>query len=223
MRKPTADDRQRVSNAVHDAESNTSGEIVTIVAERSDTYQDIALVYTGLASLLVPALFAAWPALPVAILANLTSGWGTTEVRDVMLLTFAAMVIVAVITFGGLQWEPMRVFFTPRPVRRHRVRRRAIELFKVGAEGRTTGSTGILVCLSLSERMAEIIADEAVHRKVPDTEWGDAMIALIVDAREGRIADGMISAVARVGSILATHLPRAADDVNELPDRLIEL
>ena len=223
MHKPTIEDRQRVSNAVHDAESNTSGEIVTIVADRSDTYQDIALVYAGLASLFVPVLFAAWPALPLAMLAHLTSGWGTTEVRDLMLLTFAAMVIVAMIKFGGLQWEPLRMFFTPRTVRRHRVRRRAIELFKVGAEARTTGSTGILVYLSLGEHMAEIVADEAVHKKVPDTEWGDAMIALIVEAREGRIADGMISAVARIGSILATHLPRAADDVNELPDRLIEL
>jgi putative membrane protein len=223
MRKPTLEDRQRVSDAVHAAEGNTSGEIVTIVADRSDAYQDIALVYVGLAALFVPVLFAAAPALPLAIVARFTSGWGPTEIRDLMLLTFAAMALVSALKFGTLQYEPLRMFWTPRAVRRRRVRRRAIELFKVGAEARTTGRTGILIYLSLGEHMAEIVADEAIHSKVADTEWGDAMIAMTAQVREGRIADGMIAAVERVGMILSAHLPREEDDVNELPDRLIEL
>ena len=223
MKRPTAEDRQRVSDAVRAAEGNTSGEIVTIVADRSDAYEDIALVYAGLAALFVPVLFAAWPALPLAILARFTSGWGTAEVRDLMLLTFVAMALVSALKFGALQYQPLRMFWTPRAVRRARVRARAIDLFKVGAEARTTGRTGILIYLSLGEHMAEIVADEAIHAKVPDTNWGDAMIAMVAEVREGRIADGMIAAVNRVGTILSTHLPRAADDVNELPDRLIQL
>ncbi len=223
MKRPTAEDRKRVSDAVHAAEGNTSGEIVTIVADRSDRYEDIALVYAGLAALFVPALFAAWPALPLGLIALVTGGWGEAQARELMLLTLVAMAIVSALKFGALQYEPLRMFWTPRAVRRRRVRRRAIELFKVGAEARTTGRTGILIYLSLGERMAEIVADEAIHAKVPDTEWGDAMIALVAEVRQGRIADGMIAAVERVGAILAAHLPRAVDDVNELPDRLIEL
>ena len=103
------------------------------------------------------------------------------------------------------------------------MRARAIELFKVGAESRTTGRTGILIYLSLAEHMAEIIADEAIYTKVAATEWGDAMIEMVAEVREGRIADGMIAAVTHVGAILSAHLPRADDDANELPDRLIEL
>ncbi len=223
MRKPTSEEHQRVSDAVHAAEGGTSGEIVTIVADRSDGYEDIALVYAGLAALFVPVLFAAWPALPLGILAHFTSGWGEAEVRDLMLLAFVGMALVAALKFAALQYEPLRAFWTPRAVRRRRVRKRAIELFKVGAEARTTGRTGILIYLSLAEHMAEIIADEAIYTKVPDTEWGDAMIAMTAQVRDGRIADGMIAAVERVGAILSAHLPRAADDVNELPDRLIEL
>ncbi len=223
MKKPTAEDHARVSAAVHAAEAGTSGEIVTIVADRSDGYEDIALVYSGLAALFVPVLFAAWPPLPLAIIAQVTGGWGETEVRDLMLLAFAAMAIVSAMVFALLQWEPLRLRMTPKPTRRRRVRRRAIELFKVGAQGRTTGRTGILIYLSLGEHMAEIIADEAIYTRVADTEWGDAMLALITDVREGRIADGMIAAIAQVGEILATHLPRASNDANELPDRLIEL
>ncbi|MFZ4746019.1 MAG: TPM domain-containing protein [Sphingomonas sp.] len=223
MKRPTVEDRQRVSDAVRAAEGNTSGEIVTIVADRSDGYEDIGLVYAGLAALFVPVLFAAWPALPLGILARFTSGWGATEVRDLMLLTFVAMALVSAVQFGALQYQPLRMYWTPRAVRRTRVRTRAIELFKVGAEARTTGRTGILIYLSLGEHMAEIVADEAIHAKVPENEWGDAMIAMVAEVREGRIADGMIAAVNGVGKILSTHLPRAADDTNELPDRLIEL
>lgn len=223
MRKPSAADHARVSAAVHAAEGGTSGEIVTIVADRSDGYEDIALVYTGLIALLVPVLFAAWPALPLEIVARFTSGWGETEVRDLMLLAFAAMALVSALVFATLQWEPLRARLTPKATRRRRVRARAIELFKVGAESRTTGRTGILIYLSLAEHMAEIIADEAIYTRVPATEWGDAMIEMVAEVREGRIADGMIAAVTHVGTILSAHLPRAADDANELPDRLIEL
>ncbi len=223
MQRPTIEDRERVSDAVRTAEGNTSGEIVTIVADRSDTYEDISLIYAGLAALFVPVLFAAWPALPLGILARFTSGWGTTEIRDLMLLTFVAMALVSAAKFGALRYQPLRMFWTPKAIRRARVRARAIELFKVSAEARTTGRTGILIYLSLGEHMAEIVADEAIHAKVPDTEWGEAMIAMVAEVRHGRIADGMIAAVQRVGTILAAHLPRAAGDLNELPDRLIEL
>ena len=42
-------------------------------------------------------------------------------------------------------------------------------------------------------------------------------------AKAGRLADGMIAAVSQVGKVLGEHFPRAEDDVNELPDRLIEV
>jgi putative membrane protein len=118
---------------------------------------------------------------------------------------------------------PLRLALTPKATRRRRVRRRAVELFKVGTEARTTGKTGILIYLSMGEHMAEIIADQAIHASVAESEWGDAMVALIADVREGRVADGMVAAVGKVGVILAAHLRRADDDVNELPDRVIEL
>ena len=223
MRRPTPEERQRVSDAVHAAEGGTSGEIVTIIADRSDGYEDIALVYTGLIALFVPVLFAAWPALPLGIVARFTSGWGEAEVRDLMMLAFAAMTLVSALAFGILQWEPLRARLTPKATRRRRVRARAIDLFRVGAEARTTGRTGILIYLSLTEHMAEIVADEAIYTRVPATEWGDAMIEMVAHVREGRIADGMIAAVTHVGTSLSAHLPRASDDANELPDRLIEL
>src|SRR3546814_7682057 len=65
-----------------------------------------------------------------------------------------------VIAFGALKWigvwlillwRPLRMALTPRSIKAERVRARAIDLFKVGTEGKTTGRTGVLLYLSLKE------------------------------------------------------------------------
>ena len=122
-----------------------------------------------------------------------------------------------------LHWLPLRFFLIPPPIKTARALGRAIDLFKVGAERRTHGRTGILIYLSMREHRAEIVADEAIASKVTAETWGDAMAAMLVHIKEGRCADGMIAAVEKVGAVLAEHFPRAENDTNELPDRLIEL
>jgi putative membrane protein len=216
-------DRTRLSAAVRAAEGNTSGEIVTIIADRSDAYHDVGLHYAILAMLLVPILFAVFPAWPDALLTLITSGWGEREMPALYVLIFFLMALVFLIVRYTLAIMPLRLALTPKGTRRRRVRRRAIELFKVGTEKRTTGRTGILIYLSMGEHMAEIVADEAIYTRVPDTDWGDAMAAMIEQVAAGRVTDGMIAAVEKVGAILSTNLPRDAGDKNELPDRVIEL
>ena len=222
-RRPDAGEHAAVSAAVHAAEAGTSGEIVTIVAEQSDAYHDVALHFALLAMLFVPVLFAAFPAIPLTIIAGWKGGWEQAELREVLLLTFAAMILVFLLKRLALAHMPLRLALTPRATRARRVRRRAVELFRVGTEARTTGRTGILIYLSLGEHMAEIVADSAIHDVVAEDEWGEAMAALVAHVAKGDIARGMIGAIGKVGDILHRHLPRAADDANELPDRLIEL
>jgi putative membrane protein len=53
--------------------------------------------------------------------------------------------------------------------------------------------------------------------------WGEAMAALILAVKDGRPGDGLAEAVAHIGKVLAEHFPKTSDDINELPDRLIEL
>ena len=218
------DDRARIGEAVRIAEGTTSGEIVTIVTDRSDAYHDVGLHFAVLAMLLVPILFAALPGAADQILTIARGGWSTDHPDAARyILLFAAMTLVFLIVRYTLAIMPLRHRLTPKATRRRRVRRRAIMLFKVGTEKRTTGRTGILIYLSMGEHMAEIVADEAIHQSVAEAEWGDAMAALIDHVAKDRVADGMVAAVERVGVILSRHLPRADDDSNELPDRVIEL
>jgi putative membrane protein len=216
-------DHKRISDAVHAAEAGTSGEIVTIVAERSDKYHDVGLHYAILAMLLVPVLFSAFPNWADAVLSLTTRGWGEHPEPARCLLIFALMAAIFLIVRYALAYMPLRHALTPKGTKRRRVHARAIDLFRVGTESRTVGKTGILIYLSMGEHMAEIVADRAIHTKVSPEIWGDAMAAMIVEVRQARIAEGMIAAIERVGVILQTHLPRHDHDINELPDRVIEL
>lgn len=213
-----------ISEAVAAAEQGTAGEIVTIVADRSDAYHDVGLHWAIAAMLLVPALLALFPHWIVMLLNRFSNGWAEEpRLASVMLALFALMTIAFLVVRYALAWMPLRMALTPGATKDRRVRRRAVAFFKVGAERRTSGRTGILIYLSMAEHRAEIVADEAIHSRVAREAWGDAMIALIDHVHAGRTAEGMAAAVAQVGGILAQAFPRGADDVNELPDRLIEL
>jgi putative membrane protein len=217
-------DRARVSAAVNAAEARSAGEIVTVLTEQSDGYGDLALVWSALVTLAALVMLTIAPDFHLGIYDWLTGGWVQQwHPREV----FAVAALAASITFAVMWllqlWRPLRLFLVPARIKHDRVRARAVTCFRMGADRRTTGRTGILIYLSMREHRAEIVAEEAIAAKVAAEVWGEAMVAMLPQLKAGRIADGMCAAVERVGAVLAEHFPRSADDANELPDRLIEV
>lgn len=216
--------RQRVSKAVSTAEAQTSGEIVTILAERSDGYGDVALAWAAFAAFTALTMVSLWPDTFLSKLQLVSGGWNREWTAAHAFALAAALGIVKFAAVWLVQlWQPLKFLLIPGPIRDARVHERALTAFRIGAERRTHGRTGILIYLSLSEHRAEILADEAIAGKVDPAIWGDAMAAMLAELKQGRVAGGMCAAVERVGAVLAEHFPRGADDVNELPDRLIEI
>ena len=213
-----------VTAAVTAAERTTDGEIVTIVADRSDGYSDVALAWAAAAAFVTLAVLAIWPDCILGLYDRLTNAWAqewTPRAIFALAATVAAMKFLAVLLVQ--LWPPLKYLLVPAPIKSARVRGRAIDLFKVGAEKRTVGLTGVLIYLSMREHRAEIVADEAIVAKVAPEVWGDAMAAMLVEVKAGRVAEGMAAAVRAIGVILAEHFPKSDANPNELPDRLIEL
>jgi len=224
MLKLSEADHALVTAAVTQAERSSDGEIVTIVADKSDSYHDVGLHYAVLAMLLVPALLAALPQSLINSTMEIFLGWDASLTRGaLMTFLFAVLALVFLTVRFILAHMPLRMALTPASTKTRRVRRRALNLFKVGAERRTVGRTGVLLYLSLLEHRAEIVADEAIHSKVEPEVWGDAMAVLIENVKEGRPGEGMAAAVEQIGLVLAQCLPKTLDNPNEVPDRLIEL
>ena len=216
--------RQLVADAVREAESQTSGEIVTVLAETSDGYTDVALLWAAGAAFTAMSVFAAFPEPFLNIWDRVFAGWGHEWTTGEL----ASMVIaLGLAKFLGVwlvqQWQPLKWLLVPGPVKAARVRAQAVRQFKVGAQRRTTGHTGVLIYLSMREHRAEIVADESIAAQVPAEVWGEAMGDMLSEIRRGRVAEGLAVGIRDVGFILAQHFPRGADDANELPDRLIEV
>jgi putative membrane protein len=217
-------DREKVAAAIAAAEAKSSGEIVAVATPISDAYHDVAL-HWALVPLFAVLAWAAWRPTALAWWYNfLFGGWHPDPTQSellTLLMFFAALKFTIALLI--LKWMPLRLLLTPGATKHRRVRRRAIAIFQAAAAGRTAGKTGILIYLSLAERRAEIIADQAILEVTDDHTWGEAMHALLEQVRKGKIGDGICAAIERVGVVLSEHFPRWADDSNEIPDKLIEL
>lgn len=217
-------DHDKVSAAIAAAESKSNGEIVAVATPISDAYHDVAL-HWALIPLFAVLAWAAWRPTALTWWYNfLFGGWSpdpTLSQLLTLLMFFAVLKFTVALLI--LKWMPLRVALTPGSTKHRRVRRRAVTIFKAAAERRTADRTGILIYLSMAERRAEIVADEAILKVTDDHAWGEAMTALITEVREGRPGDGICAAIERVGVVLAEHFPRSAGDTNEIPDKLIVL
>lgn len=216
--------RTLVSEAVSAAEANTSGEIVTVLAEASDGYTDVALLWAAGAAFTAMSVFAAVPQPFLDTWDALTRSWGHVWSAGEL----ASMVIaLGLVTFLGVmlvqQWQPLKFALIPGPTKTIRVHNQAVRQFKVGAQARTTGRTGVLIYLSMHEHRAEIVADESIAAKVPAEVWGEAIGDMLAHIRKGAVAEGLAAGIRDVGFVLAEHFPRGHEDENELPDRLIEV
>jgi putative membrane protein len=220
----TDEDRQKVSAAIAAAEANSNGEIVAVTTPISDPYHDVGL-HWALVPLFAVLAWAAWR--PSALewwYDFLLGGWGSDPTMSqllTLLMVFAALKFTVALLI--LKWMPLRLALTPGATKSRRVRRRALAIFKSAAERRTTGRTGILIYLSMAEHRAEIIGDEAITKVTTPETWGEAMAALLVEVKAGRVGEGIVAAIEQVGVVLAEHFPRSSADINEIPDKLIEL
>ena len=217
-------DRKKVSAAIAAAEASSNGEIVAVATPLSDPYHDVAL-HWALVPLFAVLAWAAWrPTALVWWYDFLFGGWQpdpTLGQLFTLLMVFAALKFTVALLI--LKWMPLRLALTPAATKHRRVRRRAVTIFRAAAERRTMGRTGVLIYLSMGERRAEIVADEAILKVTDDHTWGEAMAALLEHVREGRPGEGICAAIERVGGVLAEHFPRSDGDTNEIPDKLIEL
>lgn len=223
MLRLNEEDHAKVSAAIAAAEAKSDGEIIAIAADQSDAYHDVGLHYAVLVLFLVLAFFAIWPH-QLELWWTRLMGW-TAEptMRQLLTLLLGFALLKFLVVLYILKWRPLRLLLTPGSTKTRRVRRRAVMLFKTGAERRTVGRTGILIYLSMGEHRAEIVGDEAITAVTTPETWGEAMAALIKDVKDGRPGDGIVAAVGMIGDVLAEHFPKSSEDSNEIPDKLIEL
>lgn len=101
------------------------------------------------------------------------------------------------------------------------LRQRAVREFtKLGIQN-TRDKTGVLVMVSLEERMVQVLAGSGINSVVPEHTWS-AMVRCITEGiKAGSPAKGIVAAVADIGKMLAENFPMKSDDANELSNTVV--
>jgi putative membrane protein len=230
MKELTPADLSAIEAAVREAETRTSGEIYCVVSEESSEYGETPLAYAGGVALLAPAILLL-AGVHVSI-PDLFSTWSAAQVgealeravRSALIGTIVLQGVLFVATALIVAIPPVRRALTPRGLKRDRVRRRAAEQFLAKNLHLTRERTGVLIFVSLGERMAELIADDGIASQVEPEVWRRAMAALTEGLKRGQPAAGFAAAIGLCADVLAERFPpREGDNPNELPDAVVVL
>lgn len=204
MAKISKNDLAKMAAAVKEAEAFTSGEIVPVIAERSDDYtsvrQWLAMLGFALSSLFIFLTRYRYPFL--------------FEVESVLILQGCGIFLGA--TFGRLAF--VQRFFIPKSKMKKAVHERAlIEFMQLGLQ-ETKHRTGVLLYISLLEHRVEILADKGIHQKVGDLFWADEVKRLVAGIRSKNAGESFSQTILSIGQKLNEHFPKEVNDKNELGD-----
>jgi uncharacterized membrane protein len=89
--------------------------------------------------------------------------------------------------------------------------------------GNTRDRTGVLILMDMSQRKLRILADFGINEKLASGYLQSMVSQTTWHFNEARYTEGLIELVTSLGKKLAMFFPPRADDINELPNRVILL
>lgn len=185
-------------------ESSSSVEVVVVGQDFSGSYRDCRLSI---------AILASWITMGTVVLVP----W---EIHDYLLLPLAAVGFLMGWLASG-SWDMVRRFAS-KERRKQQVEDAAKVAFHSQNVRATKDRTGLLVFFSDFEQMAYVIADYGIQAQLSDSVWQPINQPSNPEKNpqvgHKSWADNYFDELEKIQPRLAEALPRAADDVNELPD-----
>ena len=203
MKLLSEEDQKSIEGAIKQAELTTSGEIVFAAAEASANYSHATLQGAVLGMALAAAVYMMIP------VEHTTTVLLWTEV-----LSFA-------VCYALLPRMPWRRWIISRDKMDARVKEAALMQFYTSGLYRTRESNGVEIYLSIFEREVVVIGDSGIHQKMGDEHWQNVRNLIIDGIKRGDARGGICAAIESCGKALAQYFPPRADDINELPDKVI--
>ncbi len=207
----TKEEIKDVSNLIKENERETSGEIVVLISDRSSNYELSAVFLSFFLSFIFGF---------VITLLSLNS---YISELNIFLLSFLVFYVgfYYFIFKKDFLFSFRRYFLNPTEVRRE-VSRAALANFYSEKLYNTKASNGVLIYVSLFEKVAFILADKGINEKVKEGVWEEIVKELCLNLKETKVSISLIKAINRVGVLLKEHFEIKEDDKNELHDLIIK-
>jgi putative membrane protein len=194
--------RGRVERAVGQMEKETAAELVVSVRRVSGSYRDVDLAFGACVAFAALLVYVYHP---------------TTFADDLVPPAILLLFVSSAFFCSQVGW--LRRAFTRRARRQKATRQAALSAFHEEGVSATRGRTGILLYISLFERELELVHDSGIRPEALGASWAEALQALENALRRGQV-EAVALQIEALGPLLSRVLPRAHDDVNELPDRV---
>jgi putative membrane protein len=221
-------DKDRISTAITEAESKTSGEIFCVLAHDVSHYREVPLMWGAVAALVGPPVLVL-AGLHRLALASIFSSWTDDSAR-----AMEGLILRALTSYGLLQaglflivvlivsLPRVRRVMTPGFLRRHHVARAARHHFAAAGLHLCASEPHVLIFASLADRRVELVAHENIHKAVGEGPWTAAVAAVVDGIRRGKPGDGFVKGIEICGDALAAHFPPDGPAKNKLPNTILE-
>lgn len=196
-------DAREVEAAIARVEAASAAELVVAVLPQSKTY------WQGRVSVAV-----AWA---------LAAGFAFLHFEPWREPAFALLVqvVVGAATFALFGWRPLGRWLVSDAAATHAVRARAFQLFAERGLHGTRGRTALLIFVSELEHRVVLLGDHSIDAELGQSGWDEQVQHLVRRIRAQQLKQGLLEVLEQLAPRLATVAPRAADDVNELPDAVV--
>ncbi|WP_411821635.1 TPM domain-containing protein [Leptospira sp. 'Mane'] len=203
-------DLTEIKLAVQEAEKKTSGEIVPYFAEASHHYKEWnwfgSFIGGGLGGFVLFLMdqfgFKSWD---YGALDSVVFVWSGAFIGYI-LPYFLSGLRLTIVPFGA------KKFF---------VNLKSKEAFLEEEVFRTSNRTGILIYISLREKMVRILPDTAIAKIVPQSDWEEAVRLIVQGMKSNQKKEGIVASVLFCGNLLVKYgLHIQKDDKNEISDEI---
>jgi putative membrane protein len=203
MKLLTEQERNEITNVIKEAEKKTSCEFVVAEISHCDDYNSARFVWGIIIALLVGLLEYIFYSPEVAYF---------TGAQFIGFLI--GLLVISHIPF-------FKRLVLPRKKMQNEVRFRAMAEFYQQGLYKTGEENGILIMLSIFERMVVVLGDKGVHAKVPADYWDKMKDKIIEGIKQNKTGSTIVDVVKSSAGELSAHFPIKPGDINELPDEVI--
>jgi len=185
----TPAEHERIDAATAEIGRSTAANLCVVVTRASDRYPLYPIAWAAIAAILLGAL-----------ISLLRPDFSSRTVIGIQLWSLIVLTLV-------FEWPPLRLSVVPKRVKHAHAWQLAHREFNAHALANPMQPHRILLFVSLGERYVEIIADHETHALAPAGTWDKIVAEFLATVKAGRVADGVLDAIAACGAILKEHHP----------------
>lgn len=205
----TGEFKNKIKEAVQEAEKQSGGELVTYIARESDGYNSIYWVGGFFSVFIGSSVFIFLYGFFEFVASNSFFFLGALFLFPLLIISILFLI------------KPLRLLFINKNQMDYYVNLKAKEAFLDNEVFNTDDRTGILIYISLFEKRVVVLGDGGINKKVSRDKWDSVIRTIINGIKNNSLLAGIVSGILLCGNILKeNNVKKRFRDKNELDDSM---